>query len=266
MDKSIDQVTNGCHLCTSLRHTPKDIIKQSSEDPPAGVGTAFAADVMRRNRQAILVLRECVTSFTAAVIIHSERQEDLRDALLTLSCELRPLKGPPAVIRVDPAPGFQALANDELLRKYHVQLEIGRIKNINKNPIAEKAVQELEAEITRQEPRGDVLSKRKLAVIISRLNTRIRGDRLSAREMWFQRDQYTNEQIPMQDLERIRNQQDTRVLNHPHIEKSKHPGDKARTTTQVAVGDIVYIYTDYDKHKARERYIVVETSGEWCNV
>ena len=67
--------------------------------------------------------------------------------LIQLIVELNPLDGPPATIRVDPAPGFTALRNDESLRDVSIVLDIGRIKNVNKNPVAEKAIAELESEI-----------------------------------------------------------------------------------------------------------------------
>ena len=50
-------------------------------------------------------------------------------------------------MRTDPAPGFQALYNDTLLKKHRITVEIGRVKNRIKNPVAERAIQELEEEI-----------------------------------------------------------------------------------------------------------------------
>ena len=113
MDSSIARVTESCHTCASLNNIPATIAQQSSEDPPEYIGLLFAADVMKRNRQLVLVLRETTTSFTTAMIIDNEKHDTLRDALARLSVELHPLDGPPAVIRVDPAPGFMALVNDD---------------------------------------------------------------------------------------------------------------------------------------------------------
>ena len=50
-------------------------------------------------------------------------------------------------LRVDPAPGFRALIDDPMLRKYRIQVEVGWIKNPNHKPVAEKAIQELESEL-----------------------------------------------------------------------------------------------------------------------
>ena len=194
---------------------------QSSLEPPDAVGISFAADVIKRSRQLILVVRETVTSFTVACFIEDERHATLRDALLSLCIELRPLDGPPAVIRTDPSPGFQALVTDELLRQHRLSIEIGRVKNVNKNLVAEKAVRELEDELLRQEPMGGAVSSLTLALATSCLNSRIRSRGLSAREMWYQRDQFTNSQIPIADQQLILDQHDARSANHPYSAKAK---------------------------------------------
>ena len=49
---------------------------------------------------------------------------------------MRPPDGPRAIVRTDPAPGFQALVKDDLLASSILCIEIGRVKNVNKNPFA----------------------------------------------------------------------------------------------------------------------------------
>ena len=58
------------------------------------------------------------------------------------------MDGPPAVIRTDPAPGCKALVDNPLLKKHRITIELGQAKNPNKNPVAERAVQELETELS----------------------------------------------------------------------------------------------------------------------
>jgi hypothetical protein len=142
MDKAIEHVTKSCHPCAALKNSPKSLVEQST------VGTTYA-DVIKRARQLILVLRERVTSFTKTLLLPDECKDTLRDRLIRLCIEMRTLDGPPAVIRIDPAPGFKALADDKLLHQQRITLEIGRTKNANKNPVAEKAIQELEGELLR---------------------------------------------------------------------------------------------------------------------
>ena len=105
LDRAIESVTESCHMCASIKKVPWHIEEQSTSDPVPSVGVQFAADVIRRAQQFILVLRERVTSYTVSCFIPSEKQSDLREGLIRLCLQLRPLEGPHAVIRVDPAPG-----------------------------------------------------------------------------------------------------------------------------------------------------------------
>ena len=85
----------------------------------------------------------CYVIYTRYMLIDNERRDTLRDALIRLCIEMRPLDGPPAVIRTDPAPGFRSLLNDELLHQHRLSLEIGRVKNLNKTPLQRKLFKSL---------------------------------------------------------------------------------------------------------------------------
>ena len=223
MDKAIESVTKSCHQCASLAKTPKCKEEQSSADPPETIGSCFAADIMKRERQLVFVLRECVTSYTFTKLIETERHQELRDTIIQLLAEVHPLDGPYAVVRTDSAPGFKSIINDELLTRNRISLEIGNTKNINKNPVAEKAIQELEDEILRSNSSNTILTPLTLSLVTARLNTRIRNRGLSAREMWTQRDQFSNNQIPVTDQNLIVAQHKQRLENHPHSERAKCP-------------------------------------------
>lgn len=266
MDSTMRRITDGCHQCVALRKAPVFVRDQTTGDPPEVVGSAFAADVFRRERQCILVVRECVTSFTMAALIEDERRETLREALLRLCVGLCPLDGPPAVVRTDPAPGFAALAGDETLSKHRVSIEVGRVKNINKNPVAERAIQELQGEILRIEPNCRAVTPLLLSLATARLNSRVRSRGLSAREMLFQRDQFSHRQLPVDDQDLIMSQHSQRVSNHPHSMRSKTPSGRVPVPIPVHSGDLVYLYGDRNKSKARDRYLVVGVDGAWCNI
>ena len=137
LTKAIEHTYNSCHTCLSLQKFPDSLVKQ----------TSFAADILKRDRQLILLLRKTVTSYTAASIVSYEKQSTLREASACLETELHPLDGHPAVISVDPAPGFMALRNDKTLKSLRLSLEIDRVKNPNKNPVIEKAILELKEEL-----------------------------------------------------------------------------------------------------------------------
>ena len=169
LTKTIERTYNSYHTCLSLQKFPDSLVKQTSEDPPESIGVSFAADILKRDRQLILLLRKTVTSYTAACIVSYEKQTTLKEASACLATELHPLDGPPAVIRVDSAPGSMALRNDETLKSLRLSLEIGRVKNPNKNPVVEKAILELEEELLKQEPTGGPVSQLGLVIDVARI-------------------------------------------------------------------------------------------------
>ena len=169
IDMATENTTNGCYHFASLRKRPLTLVEQSTNAPPEAIGVSFAADMIKRSRQLILVVRECVTSFTTTTLLKDERQQSLRDALIQLCIQLRPLDGPPAVIRSDPAPGFKALIDDDILHSHRLSIEIGRVKNKNKNPVAERAVQELEDELLKQDPSMGYVSPLALSIATTTL-------------------------------------------------------------------------------------------------
>ena len=264
LDNCIQSISSNCHQCASLKKVPHALIPQNCSEPPECIGVHFSADVLLRERQKVLVIREQASSFTKAITIPSEKHNDLRDALILLISDLVPLEGPPAVVRTDPAPGFKSLINDDLLRRYRITLQIGRIKAPNKNPVAEKAIQELEEEINRTTKSDEVLTPIALKTAITQLNSRIRTDGLSSREILFQRDQFTNTQIPVSDKDLISAKYQRALTNHRHSEKSKAHGAPSRVPEDIKPGDLVYVYSDRNKHAPRDWYLVTSNDGEWC--
>ena len=222
------------------------------------MGTTFAADVIKCNRQLILMLRETVSSYTSACLVANEQANSLRDGLVQLCVPMIPLDGPPAVIRVDPGPGFNSLRNDKLLASLRIRVEVGERKNKNKNPIAEKAIQELEDELLRQNPDRTSVTPAELTIAVSVLNSRIRNQGLSSREIWTQRDQFTHDQLPVNDEQYIEQQHRNRQRDHVF-----NP-DTFKRADAFEEGDLVYLYADKDKTHARPRYLVSAVDNEWC--
>ena len=109
IEKAVDNVTTGCHTCAVLKHVPNIATEQTTTDPPSAVGATFAAHIMKRARRLILVVRECVSSYTVSVLVKDESSATLRDALIQQNAELCPLDGPSALIRTDPAPRLQII-------------------------------------------------------------------------------------------------------------------------------------------------------------
>ena len=176
-------VPDSCHTRASLKTFPNTLVKQASENSMETKGVSFATNVLKRNRQLVLLLCEIVTSFTTACIIDSEKHETLRDALTRLCVGLHPLDNPFTVSRLAPAHGFFALQNDDVLKQLRIYIEIGRVKKINKSPVAKKATRELNDGLLRQEPGRGPVSQLGLAFAITILNSYICSNGLSTHEL-----------------------------------------------------------------------------------
>ena len=100
-------------------------------------------------------------------------------------------------------------------------------------------MQELEAELRRLLSRNDKISATTLAIATAQLNSRIRTNGMSSREMWLNRDQFTNDQLPLHDKMIIASQHDRRTSNHGPSELSEAHGRPRATDQAVQPGDIV---------------------------
>lgn len=112
-------------------------------------------------------------------------------------------------------------------------------QNINKNPVAEKAVQELQDEILRLNPTNRTVSSLSLTIDVASLNSRICSDGLSSREMFIQRDQFTNSQMPLSDRDLIMDKHSYREQNHKYTENSKATMGFTVKSPNLEVGDLV---------------------------
>ena len=90
------------------------------------------------------VTRDVFSSFTTAILISDETVSSLRSGLKSTTSFLRQTN---CSVRVDGATGFVALREDSILKELGISLDYGRVKNPNKNPVVDKAIQELEKEI-----------------------------------------------------------------------------------------------------------------------
>ena len=70
----------------------------------------------------------------------------------------------------------------------------------------------------------------------------------------------------MSDEDLITKQHDQRLINHPHSMKSKAPLALPRPTPGTEVGDLVYIHSDRNKSRVRDRYLVTNVEGAFFNV
>lgn len=263
---AIQLVTKQCHLCESIKDVPRALTEQSCSSPPTCVGVSLAADVFKRSKQNILVLRETTTSYSLAELIANETSEEIANALLRMCCILRPTSIKGLIIRVDPAPAHRSLFLNlnSILATKNIQLELGRELNKNKNPVSEKAVRELSRELLILTPESQEISATTLALAVANLNSRVRAPGLSAYELWTQRDQISGEQLPIDDSILIEEQHERRLNNHTSSEKSKAYGKSPHPLPDISAGSLVYLYEDRDKESPRPRYLVISVKNKSC--
>ena len=99
MSKAIDQASDSCHTCATLKRFPKTLVKQSTEDPPGLVGISHAADVLKREKRLISVVRETVSSCNTACFIDDEKHESLLNGLDRLLMPLKTIGWPSCIVR-----------------------------------------------------------------------------------------------------------------------------------------------------------------------
>ena len=173
-------------------------------------------------------------------LIPDEKRDIVHNTLLHLCMELHPPDGPNAMIKVDPAPGLRAIRGEKTLDRFRISIEEGCVKNPNKNPVAEKAISEIENELLKQEPRGSNISPLILSPL-ARLNSRACHSGLSAREMLTQRNQFTNDQLPITDKDLITQKHNNRRNNHPSCSLSKSYMRGPHQQPQLSIGDLVHL-------------------------
>ena len=175
--------------------------------------------MIERENQKILVVRENVTQFTRATIIQDQKKDTLRQALLSLIMDLIPDNG--TDVRLDGATSFQALeiealTSDSLLNKLGVRLTIGRTLNRNKNPIAENAVKEMQKEIIRHKQVPGPVTPTELVLVLKNINSRVRDNGLTPKEMLLRRDSFSHENIEVNIRSCKVGTRFCRVLEIPH--------------------------------------------------
>ena len=226
----------------------------STVPPPSAFGEHFATDVIRREKQKILLLRETVTSFTWTTMVKNEQAATLEAGLRFLFAQARPPNTTrPAVCRTDNATAFQSLADRGALRTIGITLELGNQENKNSNPVAERAIKDMHYYIVAVQPAGGKLTDAVLAHATSLMNSKIRWSNMSAYELWTGRDMITGEALQFDQKDIIEHQHQRRLKSHPNV---------PRISTTFKPGDIVFCNDERSKTRARDKLIVREYMGK----
>ena len=252
LNKIAQKVVEDCKLCSSRKRLPKDLVTFDTGTKAEIPGTFFNADVLNIQKRKILVIRDNLTSFTQTKMIPNEQKDSLRDALIEVIYRLKP--NLECVVRVDCHPSFQSLMKDKLLKRYGILLELGNAKNPNKNGVAEKAIQELEHELKKENPNNESLTEILLSKATYNLNNKIRFTKRSAKELWFKRDQNTGQDLNIADKDLAEIQYGRRLKDNS-VKSMCNSKPKQST---IKPGNIVVIRSELDKTRGRDSYLVIK--------
>ena len=267
--QTIDDIHKSCQTCTSLSVLPKVPVSFST-DKVETFGKSFSADVLVSDNQKLFICREKLTQYTYSRIIEDETAGTLRECILDSVLPLIPPAG--ATVQVDAAPGLQSIANslstlqaDDLLKQFSINLDIGRIHNPNKNPVAENCIKEFRKERLRLNPRGGPISEQERIIITANINSRIRNRGYSSKEMLLRREISSNQPIPILDTELSDQQFSLRSRTN-----DQHNLKVSLDSPSFSTGDLVYIRSDLSKLRGREEYIILniftKNQEQWATV
>ena len=260
----IAEVSDNCHQCATLRKLPKVLLEDSSTTPEK-LASNFSADVIEREGQKILVVREGISQYTKGIIIKDQTAETLRNALLTLVIDLIPDSG--TEIRVDGATAFQALeresiTNNSLLKKMGIKITVGRLLNKNKNPTAENAVKEIQKEILRLKNTSGQITPTELSLVMKNVNSRMRFNGYTPREILFRRNNFTNLPMEINDQTILNKQMENRANASEASRKHNSLFRKPSPTQNFNMGDLVLLRNHVEKNKPRDTFLVEDFLDE----
>ena len=260
----IEEVSDNCHLCAAAKSLPA-VLLSDTNTINKGFGSEFAADVVEREGQKILVVKEKLSQYVRASLISDQTADTLRQEVIALTSEFVPDSG--ATVRVDGATAFQSLeresiTNGTLLNRLKIRIEVGRLLNKNKNASVEIANKEIEKEILRLKEKRGKISSTDLTLVIKNINNRVRYHGLSSREIVFRRQLIDNSEKNVIDEEIAKKQLDNKIKESKYSEKFKSKSRKRSGKTKFNVGDLVFLKAGRDKNNLRETYSVEQTEDD----
>ena len=259
----IEEVTDSCEMCVALKQLPKEVFSETTGSID-GFGTHFSADVIERNCQHILIVREKLSSFTFTTFIKDQTAITLKQSLISLILDFVPEAG--STVQVDCATAWATLEKESKmehsdLKKLNIKIDLGRHHNVNKNPVSDNACKEFHKELLRLKPEGSPLTEIERAVVTSNMNKRIRKSGFSSKEICFKRDLILNTHKDVDDKAVAENIIEEREKQHNKV--IQKPFD-------FEIGHNVFMKNDKSKLKARQLYRIVDiytkTNEPWASI
>ena len=243
----LDKLYDECSLCNSMKRLPKQEIFTTTTNASMP-GTHFVADVMRRSKQKILVIRDQFSSFTLAQFIETENHQDLQNAIIKMITPIR--ANDSVIIRTDQATGFQKMKNIKSLEDLKITLELSDDYSKNGTAVVDKGIQELEREITILHPKESPIDEITLSKALLNLNDRLRRNgNLSAENILFSRDEKLKENLTINDKILAADQLQARNT-------AKHKQLSVVNEQNFTVGDSVMLRENPKKHNVRDKFLV----------
>ena len=253
LDKHLDLLYKNCYKCAVIQKLPKQNVPNETKTLVEGPQTHFHADVIKRAGQNILTVKDHFSSYQDAIIIDSEKAQDLKQGLIILTAAMR--RPGQIFVSVDNSPGFKSLSGqpDKDLAKLNIEIIKTDEINKNANAVIDKGCQELEDELKRLEPEGGKISLATLKLAILNLNSKLRRrGNISSYEINTARDQDSGANLQLDD----------KSLRQDQLAKRNDTRNLPESPGMVNVGDTVKIKNKTDKHKANEIFVVTAEAKE----
>ena len=256
-DSKVKEITKSCTLCCSISKIPREIETFKPNEMPQHPGNSFSVDILKINKKNIIVTVENFSGFVSTAFVKSEKSEDLLDGILMTTTPFR--SSLTTTIRVDQAPGFRSLFKQKSsLSDLNISLELGNAKNKNALALADKKIKELGDEIRKLSSNG-MVDLKILTKATSVVNEKVRHQGLTAREILFSRDQFSQNNLNLDDdviaHDKMKKRKEGNIANAHSKAKVKLPSKVANAKR----GQIVFLKHEISKHLKQEMYLVLDT-------
>ena len=264
-DKKIQSITSDCTQCQSMASIPKELETFEANQIPDHPGKSFTVDVMKFAKKNIVVATENFSGFISTQIVPTEQQTHLEEGIIQT---VTPFKvSTLSRIRVDQAPGFKALLRKPAnLKDLGIDLDPGQAKNKNALALVDTKMSELRKEIIKAAPHSNVVDVKILAQATSAVNEKERNQGLSSKEILFSRDQFTNENLPIQDEKIATETMKLREQNNIYTAKSKATVAKPAATANAKTGQLVFLKHETYRTAGRDLYLVTAASDDTITI
>ena len=256
-DKIIKDIWLSCALCQSLAEIPQEIENYQANQIPDHPGKEFTVDIMKHNRKIITVASDNFSGFISTCFIKSEEHGNLLEGIIQT---ITPFKASSmSKIRVDQAPGFRKLMKKKAdLQDMGIELDPGEVKNKNALALVDRKMSELRKEIRKLAPSNNVINVKILAQATATVNEKVRDSGFSSKEILFSRDQFTQENIALEDEKIATETMARREKDNVYTAKSKASVQKEAVPANATKGQLVFLKKSESKTHRRDLYLVLE--------